>query len=279
LKSGLQAGSPSLVADAKHIAADTLSSLVILVAILGTYLGYPLDRYVAVLVAVLVSYMGFTILIESLKVLLDATLDYPTLNGIRQVLENHPLVTRVTSLGGRSSGRYRFIEGNVKLDARLLRNAHDAVSHLEEEILDRWSDIDRILIHYEPEQKAFVRVATPVDVLKGAQPGPNSRLSEHFGEAPWFAVLSKELQTGNVALDTFVENHFRGLDRRRGVKAAELLAEMGVDEVRTRMTLSGKGAGYALQALGIDSLATGAATLRELVAEITEDPDETGIRP
>ena len=273
LKVGLQAGSPSLVADAKHIATDMLCSLVILVAILGTSLGYPLDRYVAVLVAVLVSRMGFAILIDSLKVLLDATLDYSTLNGIRQVLESHPLVTGVTSLGGRSSGKYRFVEGNVKLDARLLRDAHDVVSHLEEEILDRWPDIDRILIHYEPEQKEFVRIAIPVDALKGVQPGPDSRLSEHFGESPFFAVLVKEIHTGNVVLEVFVENRFRDLDRHRGVKAAELLAEMDVDEVWTRVVLSGKGAGYALQALGIDVAITGAATLRELVSEIVDDPD------
>ena len=45
LKAGLKAGSPSLVADAKHIATDMFSFLVILVAIVGTYLGFPLDRY------------------------------------------------------------------------------------------------------------------------------------------------------------------------------------------------------------------------------------------
>ncbi len=37
------------------------------------------------------------------------------------------------------------------------------------------------------------------------------------------------------------------------------------------MTLEGKGAGYALEAFGIDVLTTGAATLRELVSEIVEN--------
>jgi divalent metal cation (Fe/Co/Zn/Cd) transporter len=59
-------------------------------------------------------------------------------------------------LGGRSSGKYRFVEAEIKLDARLLRDAHLAVSHLEDEILDRWPEIDRILIHYEPEQKEVI---------------------------------------------------------------------------------------------------------------------------
>jgi cation diffusion facilitator family transporter len=272
LKAGLKAGSPSLVADAKHIATDMLSSLVILLAILGTYLGVPLDRYAAVLVAALVARIGFSIMSDSLKVLLDATLDYSTLDGIREVLERHPLVMRVDSLGGRSSGRYKFVEANVKLDARLLRDAHNVVSHLEEAILDRWPDIDRILIHYEPEQKEFIRIATPIDAPKGAVPKLDCALFEHFGEAPSFAVLRKETRTGNVSLVATVANHFSTLERHRGVKAAEYLVVMDVDEVWTRAALDGKGAGYALEALGIDVFTTGASTLEELIAEIAEIP-------
>ena len=272
LKAGLKAGSPSLVADAKHIAADMFSSLVILVAILATYLGFPLDRYAAILVVALVVYMGLTILIGSLKVLLDATLDSTTLNEIHAVLASHSHVKSVTSLGGRSSGRYKFVEANVKVDARLLRDAHAVVSHLEEEILDRWPDIDRILIHYEPEQQEFIRIATPIDVAKEARPNLDSMLSEHFGAAAYFAVLRKEMPTGNIAVETFVENHFGALERRRGVKVAELLAETGVDEVRSRAALDGKGAGYALEALGIDLFTTTATTLKELVSGM-EDSD------
>ena len=273
LKAGLKAGSPSLVADAKHIATDMFSSLVILVAILATHLGFPLDRYAAILVVALVLYMGLTILIGSLKVLLDATLDYTTLNEIRAVLAGHPLVKSVASLGGRSSGRYKFVEASVKVEARLLRDAHAVVSHLEEDILDRWHDIDRILIHYEPEQKEFVEIATAVNTPEGTLPGLDSTLTEHFGEAPFFAVLKKEMRTGNVAFETFVANDFRKLERHRGVKAAEFLSEMGIDEVWTRVALDGKGVGYALEALGIDVLTTEATTLRELISEIAQEPD------
>ena len=278
LKAGLKAGSPSLVADAKHIATDMFSSLVILVAILGTHFGFPLDRYAAIVVVALVLYMGLSILIGSLKVLLDATLDYSTLNGIRAVLASHPLVKGITSLGGRSSGRYKFVEANVKLDARLLRDAHDVVSHLEEEILDRWPNIDRLLIHFEPEQKECIHIAAPVNAPAGTGPGLDALLSEHFGEAPFFAVLKKERHTGNVAIETFVENTSRTLEHQRGVKAAELLGEMGTDEVWTRAAIEGKGAGYALEALGIDVVNTEATTLRELLSEIAEEADGLGFQ-
>lgn len=273
LKAGLRTGSPSLVADAKHVATDMLALIVILVAIVGTYLGFALDRYVAVLIAVLVARIGFTILTDSLKVLMDATLDHSTLNGIREIMEGHPLVVRIDSLGGRNSGRFKFVEANVKLDARLLRDAHEVVTHLEEEILDRWPDIDRILIHYEPERQELIRIAAPVDGPNGARPNLESMLSGHFGGAPFFAVLTKEISTGKVGLETFVENRFSALERQRGVKAAELLAGTGVDEVRVRAPVEGKGAGYALEALGIDVFTTEAASLRELISEIVENYD------
>ncbi len=267
LKAGLKAGSPSLVADARHIATDMLSSLVILVAILGSYLGASLDSYVAVFVAALVARIGFSILLDSLKVLLDATLDYSTLNGIRQVIESHPLVIGISSLGGRSSGRYKFVEADVRIDARLLKEAHHAVSHLEEEILDRWPDIDRILVHYEPVQKEIIRIAAPVELLEGAQPQLNSPLSEHFGEAPFFAILRKETRADSVNFERFVENHFKNLENHRGVKTAEFLAEQGVDEVWICSSLKGKGAGYALEALGIEVITIEPAVVGDLTLQ------------
>ena len=273
LKAGLEAGSPSLVADAKHIGADMLSSFIILAAILGTYIGIHLDRYVAVLVAALVVYSGFTIMADSIKVLLDATLDYSTLDGIRDVLKRHPSVMQVSSLGGRSSGRYKFVEANLKLDSRLLREAHNVVSDLEEQILDRWPEIDTILIHYEPEQKEYILIAVPLHLPQGASPGTSSMLAEHFGKAPFFALLRKEARTGDVVMETVIENRFCSLERHRGVKAAELLADAGVDEVRGCGLLDGRGAGYALEALGIGFFTTHATTLSELMSEIAENHD------
>jgi predicted Fe-Mo cluster-binding NifX family protein len=86
-------------------------------------------------------------------------------------------------------------------------------------------------------------------------------------------VLKKDMGTGIIALERFAANPSSELDRQRGVKAAELLAKMGVDEVWIRSTLNGKGAGYALEALGIAVLATGATVLRELLSDTTKDLD------
>jgi cation diffusion facilitator family transporter len=271
LRIGLKAASPSLVADAKHIYADLLSSAVILLSIIGTQVGYSLDRYVALFVAALVARTGFQILIDAVKVLLDATLDYRTLDEIRKIMESHPDVAEVIAVGGRSSGRYKSVEISLQMHTRLLREAHEIVSHLEEEMLDRWPVIDKILIHYEPQQRVTWRVAVPVEVEDGSKPDENARLSDHFGEAPYFAVLSKNTLTGTVCLENYLDNPFRAIKRQKGVKAAELLSEHGVDEVITRANLAGKGSGYALEALQVAHSLTSAENLPELTAQLARE--------
>ncbi|MDQ7785286.1 MAG: cation diffusion facilitator family transporter [Desulfomonilaceae bacterium] len=268
LKVGLKVGSPSLVADAKHVTTDLLSSVVILAGVYTTWLGYSVDRYVAVFVAIIVVRMGYQIFIDAIKVLLDATLDYPTLDGIRRLALDHPGVSEVVNVGGRSSGRFKFVEMTLTTDERLLSRAHDHMSRLEEEILDQWPSIDRILIHYEPEQKDVRYIAVPLkDYAKDLQ-DHDPVIDDHFGEAPFFALIALSKQDGTVSVHEFIENPYKDLEHRKGIKAAELLGSFGVDEVRSRVSMEGKGASYALEALQIEIEPTDAETLGQLIAEV-----------
>lgn len=272
LRIGLHVGSPSLVADAKHVYTDLLSTVVIFFSIIGAYVGYSLDRYVAFFVALLVARTGLAIMIDAVKVLLDATLDHATLDEMRKIMERHPDVAEVMSVGGRSSGRYKFVEISLHMRTRLLREAHEIVSHLEEEILDRWPDIDRIIVHYEPMHKETWLIAVPVDGKEGEKPGEIVKLSDHFGEAPHFAVLSKNMVSGTVSVESYLDNPFREIERQKGVRVAEFLADHEVDETITRADLTGKGAGYALEALQIAYSHTSARTLAEIIAQVNAEP-------
>ncbi|MFH1115155.1 MAG: cation diffusion facilitator family transporter [Pseudomonadota bacterium] len=273
LKTGLKVGSPSLVADAKHVTTDLLSSLVILVGVYTTNFGYAVDRYVAIVVAVLVARMGYGILVDAVKVLLDATLDYPTLDGIRRLAMSQPGVTEVVNVGGRSSGRFKFVEMTLTTDEKRLSRAHDLMSQLEEEILDQWPSIDRILIHYEPEHKDVWYIAVPVKGSEEESPGHDPGIEDHFGEAPFFALIALNKQEGDVNIQEFIENPHKDLERQKGTKAAELLGSHGVNEVVSRVPLEGKGVGYALEALQIEVERTEAETLAQVIDEIKASID------
>jgi cation diffusion facilitator family transporter len=150
LKVGRKAGSPSLVADAKHIGTDLLSSVGVMLALLLSLWKPNFDRFIAVIIIILIARLGWTILSDSVKVLLDASIKDEMLNDIRKVFFNFSPVKDVTQLSGRCSGRYKFVEAEMILDTEKLQDAHDISSAIEEEVYDCFPEVDKILIHYEP---------------------------------------------------------------------------------------------------------------------------------
>ncbi len=153
MKIGRKIGSPSLVADAKHIGTDLFSTAGILVGLVISLWKWNIDRYIAVVIAVLVARLGWTILADSVKVLLDASIKSEILEDIRKVFYKFSPVKDVVRLSGRCSGRYKFVEAEIILDIETLQDAHDISSSIEEEIYDSFPEIDKILIHYEPSRK------------------------------------------------------------------------------------------------------------------------------
>jgi cation diffusion facilitator family transporter len=153
-KKGEELNSPSLIADAEHIKTDMFSSLVVLIGILGNYFGYPIIEKIAVVIIVaLVFHAGWEIFVEALKVLLDATVDKETLEEVKKIVESHPLVEKVKSITGRSSGSYKFLELEVVLKTNDFEKAHEIIHQIEKEVKDRVPFIERLLIHFEPPEE------------------------------------------------------------------------------------------------------------------------------
>ena len=152
MKVGKKIGSPSLIADAKHIGTDLLSTAGILIGLLVSPWESHADRFIAVIIAVLIVRLGWTIFADSVKVLLDASIKEEMLDDIRKVFLSFSPVTDVTQLSGRCSGRYKFVEAEMVLDIEKLQEAHDICSAIEEEVYDCFPEIDKIHIHYEPAE-------------------------------------------------------------------------------------------------------------------------------
>ncbi len=153
MKVGQKTGSPSLVADAKHIGTDLLSTAGILIGLLLSLWKPNFDRIIAVIIVILIARLGWTILADSLKVLLDASIKDEMLGDIRKVFFKFSPVKDVTKLSGRCSGRYKFVEAEMVMDIEKLQDAHDISSSIEEEVYDCFPEIDKLLIHYEPAER------------------------------------------------------------------------------------------------------------------------------
>ncbi|KAF5087831.1 Ferrous-iron efflux pump FieF [anaerobic digester metagenome] len=270
---GEKYNSPSLIADGRQHRVDVLSSSVVFFALLGQFFGIPLDRIAAVIVAIFIIRSGWGILKDSMKTLLDASVNYDTLNEIRTIILSDPKVSSIKSITGRNSGRYIFVEAMVEMAESDFEKAHRESERIEQDIQLRVQNVERVIIHYEPRKKTHLRYAVPLQNREGS-------ISDHFGEAPYFAILDHDVEHNRFELQDTISNPFVDVEKRKGGQVAEMLLEHEIDVVFVHHSLSGRAAGYALEAAGVEMRATSAATLAEAIDEVTgRRGEEAGASP
>jgi cation diffusion facilitator family transporter len=244
LKKGRETGSPSLVADARHMWTDMLSSLVILASLLGSAFGLAVDRYAALVVVAFIGRAGFGIAIDAVRVLLDASLDYESLNRIRKIVETDPRVVKINDLRARNAGRYKFVELDLNLRVKELEKGHRVTEEIKGHIRKGLDNVDHVSIHYGPRCKTTLRVGAPLCEDRRT-------ISEHFGEAPYFRLLSlfQEKPDGE---DSILANPWVHEEKGKGIKVANWLLEHGLDIIIVRKDISEMGPGYVLGNAGAE---------------------------
>ena len=245
MRAGHTARSPALIADAREYRVHALTTGLVFVGLASQWLGLPLDRLAAVLIVLAVLKIGWDLLADAMRVLLDASLAADTLAQIREVIEADPMVTEVNWLTGRNAGRYRFVEAGLSLRATSSREVETAVQRIEANVRERVPRIERVLVQVEPISSPYIRYAVPLTSATGA-------LSEHFGEAPYFAILTLQRDDHTLVERRVAANPFTAVERGKGICVAEWLVAQKVDVVLTREALQGKGPSYVFGDAGIE---------------------------
>jgi len=261
LKQGKRIGSPSLIADAQHIRTDMFSSGVILVGLAGSWLKVPLDRAAALVVVVFVGRAGIRIFLDSIRVLLDASLDFETMDLVKNTIQSDPQVERINGLWGRNSGRFKFIEADISLRIRNLEKAHRVSRRIEEKIKEKVSHVDHILIHYAPAARETRVCAVPLEEDR-------STLSSHFGDAPVFYIAVVKTDDRTILEEKFLKNPFLNEEKGKGIKVSEWLIQQGTDTVFTKTEFKGRGPSYVLSDGGVDIHMTRSTVLEEVRREL-----------
>jgi cation diffusion facilitator family transporter len=268
IRVGRRTHSPTLLAEGRHRQVDVLSSIVVLVAAFLGYLGVgwnirgiTIDQMGACLILVFIVRAGWDLLSDGMRVLLDASIDFATLDRIQEIIKNDPQVDRIIELSGRNAGRFQFIHAEVTVKTQDLEAAHQVSRHLETRIREQIPHIEKITILYEPRKRKNVRIALPLADEKG-------RISAHFGEAPWFAVVLVKLADQTVQKTEVLKNPHAATDTAKGIRVAEWLVQAGVDHVGMKEDVSRKGPGYVLANGGIQSHLIDSDDLDVAVAEI-----------
>lgn len=149
-KKGEELNSPSLIADAEHVKTDFYTALVVLVGVLGQYFGYPVIEKIAVAIVIyFIFHSGFEILVDAIKVLLDASLDHESLDKIKEIVKEHPKVVEIKAISGRNAGSYKFVYLDLDLDTDSLKEAHSIAHEIEDNIKEKMPFVERVIVHYE----------------------------------------------------------------------------------------------------------------------------------
>ncbi len=261
-KVGTEINSPSLIADAKHIGVDMFSSAMVLVVLLSSFAGINLDRTSAFIIVVIIAWSGGKILIDGIRVLLDASLDYKTLSLAEKLILSEPQVMEIQHLTGRNSGRYKFIEANIFLKTHDLNRAHFIADRIETNIKSQIKNVDRVLIHYEPTKKENFIYAVPLEYAN------QQRISRHFGEAPYFGLITVRIKDKKAIEQKVIANPFTQVDHGKGILAAEFLNKHLVDVVITKESFEGKGPYYVFSSAAVDNLITDQGTVEKALESI-----------
>lgn len=261
LKKGLETGSPSLVADARHVWTDMLSSMVILISLLGSAFGFVLDRYAALIVVAFIGRAAIHIFLDAVRVLLDASLDYESMSRIREIVMADPRVVNIKEMRARNAGRYKFVELDLILRVKELKKGHLASEEIKQRIKCDLENVDHVVIHYEPQKKDYITLSIPLSEDRRT-------VSEHFGEAAFFRVLTQRTRDGVIIADSILTNSYTQEEKAKGIKVANWLLEKGLDVLIVRKDLAGKGAGFALGNADVEILITRETDAEKALASV-----------
>jgi cation diffusion facilitator family transporter len=254
--------SPSLLADASHWYSDIASTTLVLLALVGSKIGYPiLDRIAALIMVGIIAKVGWDILKDSMRTLLDASVDPITLNQIRDVILHFPQVKEIKSLQARNSGRFVFVRTELVFGTKKFSQAHQLSGEIEKAILKAIPQVDKVTIHYEPLKKDFSIYAIPVEEDKNT-------LSDHFGEAPYFYLIRIRAEDQTVQEEKVLRNPYLMEEKAKGIKVSEWLIKNGVDTVYTKKAFEGKGPSYVFSDAEVDVIVTEAKTAEEIQQEL-----------
>jgi cation diffusion facilitator family transporter len=149
---GKQLGSDLLIVDSMHTRADIVTSLAVIVALVGVKLGYPVvDPVITLVIALFIAWSGVSIIRQESGILVDEVAIADT-----AAIEN--VVLRISGVQSchkiRSRGRLDdvHLDLHVHVDGNMtLRDSHLLSHAIQEQVMAALPHVTDVLIHLEPQ--------------------------------------------------------------------------------------------------------------------------------
>jgi cation diffusion facilitator family transporter len=162
-RAGRRLRSEVLGADAKHTRSDVWTTLAVMAALGGVWLGYPvLDPIAGLVVSVFIGYACWQIAREASGILADQVVIAE--DEIRSVVESVPGVIGSEKIRTRGTEDTVFVDLHLWVDPRTPLGEAHALSHVvKDRLMERFPEIVDVVIHIEPPHEHI--------------PNPNSQIT------------------------------------------------------------------------------------------------------
>jgi cation diffusion facilitator family transporter len=145
--------SKMLRANAWHSRTDAISSIIVVIGVIVTMLGYPtFDALAAVAVALMVAKIGWDLLWKSLQELIDTALDPERVEAIRETIMAVDGVRTCHMLRTRHSGSDALVDVHILVDPALsVSEGHQIGEAVRWRLIKTIDDVSDVTVHIDPE--------------------------------------------------------------------------------------------------------------------------------
>jgi len=149
----LRLRSNMLMANAWHSRSDAISSIVVVIGVGGAMVGYPyLDAVAAIAVAVMIAKIGFDLVRDSTRELIDTALEPEVVEAIRKEIFQVDGVRALHMLRTRRSGGDALIDLHVQVDPCIsVSEGHQIGDTVRRRLLKRIDEVTDVTVHIDPE--------------------------------------------------------------------------------------------------------------------------------
>jgi cation diffusion facilitator family transporter len=149
----LKIRSPLLEANAWHHRSDAVSSIVVLIGIGATYIGYPiLDAIAAILVALMIGKIGLDLSRQSVQELVDTALEPEMVEQIKRTILDIDDVRELHQLRSRRMGHNALVDVHIQVSPKLsVSEGHHISESVEKALIDKFDEINDVTVHIDPE--------------------------------------------------------------------------------------------------------------------------------
>lgn len=160
---GRAINSPAIVANANENKADLLSSIAVIIGIIGCHLGYRYsDAIAAILVGLIILKTATTLGWKSIEALIDTSIPEEKLKLINEIILNFIDVKKVNYIKTRQIGKHYWIDVEIQLSPELTVREGDIISQAVKSklmnISDRVKDVIVIASCERPKVKTNKRL-------------------------------------------------------------------------------------------------------------------------